>query len=90
MPTNGDSSDDIFKDSRMSFGDHIEELRTRLFSAIKGLLFFVTLGFLLDYVGVLTGYNSIGVGRPVMRMIVEPVEMQARNFYFAKLGSVVT
>lgn len=77
--------DDIFHDSRMSFGDHIEELRHRLFSALKGLVFCMVIGFVLDYVGVSMGIPQIGIGRPVMRMIVEPVESQARNYYFRKL-----
>jgi sec-independent protein translocase protein TatC len=77
--------DDIFHDSRMSFGDHIEELRVRLFRAIKGLIFCMVIGFVLDYVGVSVGIPQIGIGRPVMRMIVEPVESQARNYYYRKL-----
>ncbi len=77
--------DDIFHDSRMSFGDHIEELRHRLFNCVKALLFFVIFGVVLDYIG--KSYDSpyIGVARPVMKMIVEPVESQARNYYQLKL-----
>jgi sec-independent protein translocase protein TatC len=77
--------DDIFKDSRMSFGDHIEELRTRLFNSVKALFFFVIFGVVLDYVGKELDNPYIGVARPVMRMIVEPVETQARNYYAQKL-----
>lgn len=84
MPRTPDD-DDIFKDSRMSFGDHIEELRTRLFAALKGLVFCLLIGFVLDYIGVSTGIPQIGVGRPVMRLIVDPVESQTRNFYHEKL-----
>ena len=39
--------DDIFDHSRMSFGDHLDELRTRLIRAIIGLVFFLTIGFIL-------------------------------------------
>ena len=37
--------DDIFKESRMSFGDHIEELRTRMILALKWLILFMVIGF---------------------------------------------
>jgi sec-independent protein translocase protein TatC len=86
MATNSNhSDDDIFKDSRMSFGDHIEELRTRLFLAIKGLAFCLVIGFVLDFVGVYLGYDNFGIGRPVMKMIVSPVKEAVRDFYHAKL-----
>ena len=48
MPRNHDYPDDIFDQTRMSFGDHIEELRSRLLKAIYGLLFFLIIGFILD------------------------------------------
>jgi sec-independent protein translocase protein TatC len=84
MPTPRDP-DDLFADSRMSFGDHIDELRTRMLAALKGLLFCLMIGFVLDYVGVTIGVPWIGIGKPVMRVIVEPVESQARNFYFRRI-----
>lgn len=88
MPrTTVSDDDDIFKDSRMSFGDHIEELRVRLFNCVKALIFFIGLGITLDYVGKSLNNPYIGVGRPVMRMIVEPVETQARNYFAQKLPS---
>ena len=34
-PSNHD--EDFFRDTRMSFGDHLDELRTRMWRAIKGL-----------------------------------------------------
>ena len=40
-----DQSEDLFADTRMSFGEHIEELRTHLIRAIKGLVFCITIGF---------------------------------------------
>ena len=30
--------DDMFSDTRMSFGDHIEDLRTHLLRAVKGFV----------------------------------------------------
>ena len=35
--------DDIFADTRMSFGEHIDELRTRMIRALLGLLFCMVL-----------------------------------------------
>jgi sec-independent protein translocase protein TatC len=37
--------DDMFKDTRMSFGDHIDELRTHMLRALKGLVIGMILGF---------------------------------------------
>ncbi len=97
MPASREYNDDIFDKSRMSFGDHLDELRSRLLKAVYGLVFCMTIGFVLDYIGDSTGYKSIGVGKPVMRMIVDPVESQARNFFnrrnnpvFERLPKVVT
>ncbi len=81
--------DDIFKESRMSFGDHIEELRTRLFNSVKALIFFVIFGVMMDYLGKSLENPYIGVARPVMRMIVEPVESQARNYYAKKVPGLL-
>src|SRR5207248_9645694 len=80
-----DYPDDIFDDSRMSFGDHIEELRTRLIRALVGLGICLLFGFFLDGIGDWVGNDNIGIGRPMMKVIVEPVESQVRNVY-AKLS----
>ncbi|QEL15950.1 twin-arginine translocase subunit TatC [Limnoglobus roseus] len=85
MPRPSHDDDDIFKDSRMSFGDHIEELRTRLLAAVKGLVFVLMIGLVLDYIGVQAGIPQLGIGRPVMKMIVDPVESQTRDFYAMKV-----
>ncbi len=37
--------EDMFSDTRMSIGDHIEDLRTHLFRALKGLAIGMVLGF---------------------------------------------
>jgi sec-independent protein translocase protein TatC len=73
--------DDIFKDSRMSFGDHLEELRMRMLRAIKYLLIFLTLGLTLDGIGVLLHNPYVGIGRPMMMVITDPAEEQIRDFY---------
>ncbi len=73
--------DDIFKETRMPLGEHIEELRTRMIRALKWLMFFLVIGFILDGIGSALDNDSIGVGRPMLRVITEPVESQARAFY---------
>jgi sec-independent protein translocase protein TatC len=81
--------DDIFKDTRMSFGDHIEELRVRMFAAIKWLLFFLVIGFILDGVGDAMKNPKIGVGKPMLKIISDPVESQVRDFYYRRINKVV-
>jgi sec-independent protein translocase protein TatC len=76
-----DYPDDIFAETRMSFGDHIEELRKHLLRAIYGLLIVLFGGFILDTIGEQLGNPNIGVGRPMLRVIVDPVESQVRDFY---------
>lgn len=76
--------DDIFKDSRMSFGDHIDELRVRMIRAIKWLLLFMLIGFALDSVGSAIGNPKIGVGKPMIEVITDPVEQQVKDFYFRR------
>lgn len=66
--------DDMFSDSRMSFGDHIEELRRHLWRAIYGVLFFMVIGFVLDQVGDAVGMDYLGIGKPLMKIIQTPVE----------------
>jgi sec-independent protein translocase protein TatC len=73
--------DDIFAETRMSFGDHIEELRKHLLLAIYGLLVTLVGGFALDGIGSYLQNSNIGMGRPMLNIIVEPVESQVRAFY---------
>ncbi len=73
--------EDIFDTTRMSFGDHIEELRRRLILALYGLAFFLTIGFVLDNVGEAMNMPNLGIGRPMMKVITEPAESAARAFY---------
>ncbi len=74
--------DDMFKDTRMSLGEHIEELRYRMLAALKWLLLFMVLGFILDAVGKSVGNDNIGVGMPMLDVITEPVKVQTRDFYY--------
>ena len=85
--TRPDYPDDIFDNTRMSFGDHIEELRSRLIKALLGLAFCLIIGFILDGVGDYMGRPNFGMGRPAMRIITEPVESQVRNFYARRTAS---
>lgn len=73
--------DDIFDKTRMSFGDHIEELRARMIRALLWLVLFLVLGFVLDAVGQAVGNPNIGVGKPMLTIITDPVETQVRDFY---------
>jgi sec-independent protein translocase protein TatC len=73
--------DDFFKDTRMSFGDHLEELRWRMWRAIKGLFLCLVIGFVLDTVGDQTGNPWLGVGKPMLKVIVGPAETALKDFY---------
>ena len=59
--------DDFFADTRMSFGDHIEDLRTHLWRAIKG--FFLAMAL------------SMCFGHIVLEFIIAPVKDQLHEFY---------
>jgi sec-independent protein translocase protein TatC len=79
-----DYDEDFFKDTRMSFGDHLEELRTRMWRAIKGLGLCLVIGFILDGIGDATGQPWIGVGKPMLKIITEPVESKVKEYYDAR------
>ncbi len=66
--------DDFFSDTRMSFGDHIEDLRTHLWRAIKG--FFVACLF------------AFFIGKSVLAFIARPVEQQLQAFYDRRVAEV--
>jgi sec-independent protein translocase protein TatC len=59
--------DDLFADTRMSFGDHIEDLRTHLWRAVKGFLVALVLSFCFGHI--------------VLSYITSPVKEQLRVFY---------
>src|SRR5260221_161086 len=85
---NGHDEDDIFSDTRMSFGDHIEDLRKHLWKAIAGLVVCMVGGFLLDGLGDLVGEPRIGVGRPLMEVIKRPVSLALEDFYNRRMEKV--
>jgi sec-independent protein translocase protein TatC len=76
--------DDIFDDTRMTFGEHLEELRMRMIRALVGLVALMCVGFVLDGIGSATGNPKIGVGRPMFDVITFPVESQVRDFYYRR------
>src|SRR5262249_11673311 len=59
--------DDFFADTRMTFGEHIEDLRTHLIRAIKGFLLAMIVG--------------IAVARPVLHFIAAPVQRQLYSYW---------
>jgi sec-independent protein translocase protein TatC len=61
------SDDDLFQSSTMTFGEHLEELRTCLIRASAGLAVTVLLGFL--------------VARPVVHLIEQPLRRALGNYY---------
>lgn len=67
QPTDVEDRDDYFASTRMSLGDHLEELRMALWRAIKGLLIGMIVGFCL--------------ARTVTNLISRPVELQLEVFY---------
>jgi sec-independent protein translocase protein TatC len=66
--------DDFFQDTRMSFGEHIEDLRTHLWRAIKG--FFIAVFF------------AFFIGKQVLAFIAAPVEAQLAEFYDRRVQKV--
>jgi len=79
-----DYDEDFFKDTRMSFGDHLEELRWRMWRAIKGLGLCLVIGFILDSIGSYLERPWLGVGKPMLKIITEPVESQVKEFYLRR------
>ena len=73
--------DDVFAESRMSFGEHIEELRTHLLRAIIGLIASVGVCGFADGVGNALNNPKIGVGRPMLGIITAPVDEMGRDFF---------
>lgn len=75
--SNGFASDpdDFFKETRMSFGDHIEELRTHLWRAVAGFGIAV--------------FFSFFIGHFVVAWITAPVKQQLREFYKRRQTTVL-
>ncbi len=67
--TNGYHNDpeDMFHHTRMSLGDHIEELRRHMFKAVAGFLVAMVIGFFIS--------------EPVLKFINAPVEKELVEMY---------
>ncbi len=59
--------DDMFADTRMTFGEHIEDLRTHLMRALKGFIFGMILAFFL--------------AKPILAFITAPVDAELNAYY---------
>jgi len=77
-------SEDMFADTRMSFGDHLEDLRIHLWRAISGFLIIMAGVFVFDLIGLITG-TKFGIGRPMLDFIVAPVQDQLVEFHERKI-----
>lgn len=66
--------DDLFAHTRMSFGDHIEELRMRMIRAILGFLAALVIGLF--------------VGQPMLEFIQAPVKKQLLEFYNNRISAM--
>jgi sec-independent protein translocase protein TatC len=84
-----DDAEDLFADTRMSFGDHLEELRWRLIRAISGAVLILIGVFVVDTIGWITGL-PIGAGLPVMHFISRPVEREMMFFYQERLNKITS
>jgi sec-independent protein translocase protein TatC len=80
--------EDFFSDTRMSFGDHLEDLRTHLLRAVIGFVLILILVFVFDGVGAVTSTN-FGIGRPVMDLITRPVELALQEYYEKRAEKVI-
>src|SRR5712692_7528314 len=81
-------SEDMFADTRMSFGDHLEDLRTHLWRAIKGFVIIMVGVFVFDGIGLLTG-TKFGIGRPMLDFIISPVKTQLAEFHQRKVDKML-
>jgi Tat protein translocase TatC len=81
-------SEDMFADTRMSFGDHLEDLRTHLWRAIKGFFIILVGVFVMDGIGLVTG-TKFGIGRPMLDFIIAPVKDQLAEFHQRKADKLI-
>src|SRR5947208_875595 len=72
---NHPDSEDMFAESRMTFGEHIEELRKHMLRAI--------VGFVIALCG------SIFIGEPVLEFIAAPVEHELMKFHTRRVEKAV-
>jgi sec-independent protein translocase protein TatC len=71
---------DPFSASRMPFGDHLEELRYRLWRAVAGFAACLLLVFVIDLAGQATG-TPLGIARPAFDLLTAPAERELEKFH---------
>lgn len=77
-----DSDKDLFEDTRMSFGEHLEDLRKTLFKAAIGLAIGCALGFMV------ANHVVAWLNRPLVEAIGEYRVNKAQQDMVARLGYV--
>ena len=89
--------DDLFKDSVMTFGEHLEELRSCLWKAVLGLVIGVIIGLYLALLGLfiaggvmlITGPFSGFSVSPAVALVLCGLGMMAGAVAFAALLTIV-
>jgi len=71
MPTDKDLFSEEQEMVAMSFGEHLEELRTRLFLALAGLMVGVVITFI----------PPLDLGKRVIKMMQDPAQRALKSFY---------
>lgn len=73
--------DNIFDHTRMSLGDHLEELAVRMRRALLGVVLVLVGGVTIDFVGMSLKRPEIGFGFPALRFITRPAEQEVDSFF---------
>src|SRR5260370_20190266 len=88
-------SEDMFADTRMSFGDHLEDLRTHLWRAIYWFFLMIVGVFVLDGIGLVTKWQfpythlPFGVGRPMFQFINAPIKRELSEYRIRRSKKVL-
>jgi Tat protein translocase TatC len=88
-------SEDMFSDTRMSFGDHLEDLRIHLWRALYWFFFMIIGVFVLDGIGLITNWRipytnvQIGVGYPMFRFIIAPIRQELSEYRVRRAKKVL-
>jgi len=88
-------SEDMFADTRMSFGDHLEDLRIHLWRALYWFFFMIIGVFVLDGIGLITSWRipytnvQIGVGYPMFRFIIAPIRQELSEYRVRRAKKVL-
>jgi Tat protein translocase TatC len=88
-------SEDMFADTRMSFGDHLEDLRTHLWRALYWFFLMIVGVFVLDLIGLVTGWRipftrmQVGVGYPTYQFIISPIRQELSEYRAKRIRKVL-